>query len=156
MRTYRNYIILTIITLSIVLVLPVLNLQKTKINEEALAQASTNIPNPTCLDNYNTWKTSTTFKNNAPWSTALFSYNPVSAQSTSSFSPYYTDFNIDLNGDGLPDYIYVYHQLSQPNYIGMNDCVMLNNGTGWTVAYKCVSSYDTATSLTKYYGDCAL
>ena len=62
---------------------------------------------------------------------------------------YYFNFQTDINGDGLPDYVYVCHYPDSPSY-KMLDCVYLSNGQGWDLAYRCVA-YRNGT----FYGDCA-
>lgn len=133
---------------------------KDKIKEEIVETRQGNtsrIPdirmsNPTCLDNYNTWNSSTTFKTDAAWSTAMVTTTPTM---TSDEKPY-SDISRDINGDSLPDYVHIYRKTgsSQGTYYNeMYDCVMLNNGEGWDIAYQCVAYADGAGL--KYFGDCA-
>lgn len=112
-----------------------------------------NVPNPTCFDNYESWTSSDTFKADAPWSTAFMATHPMNPNSgnTSYGDYYYFDFNTDLNGDGLPDYIYAYHNYSSSYNINYTiDCVYLSNGQGWDLAYRCIVKSDGT-----FYGDCA-
>jgi len=123
---------------------------------EALAYFSNNnMKNPECLDNYESWKSSKRFKADAPWSTAFMEGHfhnttvQISGHWTSYRDKYYfNNFDRDLNGDGLPDYVYVYHAPSN-DFIYTRDCVYLSNGRGWDLAYRCV------TDSGKFYGDCA-
>lgn len=59
----------------------------------------------------------------------------------------------DLNGDGLPDYVWREQDKigDEANY---RECVYLNNGHGWDAAYRCVHTYTSNRGHT-YYGDCA-
>ena len=69
----------------------------------------------------------------------------------------------DMNGDNLPDYIYISHNVTgfenalNSTYKG---CVLLNNGNGWTRVHVCQA--DTNQNLEtgeftrhEYRGDCA-
>lgn len=127
---------------------------------EALAVGLTGLSNPACSDNYTSWNSSTTFKANAPWSTTFMNSNPVNPNvsregaSDGGSQKYYMNMTTDLNGDGLPDYMYINHYANTTyNYIDIKDCVYLNNGNGWDKAYSCVATYDSGSI--KYYGDCA-
>lgn len=73
---------------------------------------------------------------------------------------YYFNFQTDINGDGLPDYVYVYHYPDSPSYYKMRDCVYLSNGQGWDLAYRCVVEPKSISGRGHpyrlvYYGDCA-
>ena len=108
----------------------------------ANATAPSGIGNPACTDNYLSWTNSTTFKTNTPWSTA-FVVAPTNTLTNG--------FERDINGDGLPDYVYVNHSANTASN-NEQDCVYLSNGTGWTKAYQCVA---VAGTTPRYYGDCA-
>jgi len=112
------------------------------INVANAASTGSGILNPTCVDNFTSWPNSTTFKANVPWSTAMVGEYVQN-------STYTNNFEHDINGDGLPDFMYVFHQ-SGATYTTMTDCVYLSNGAGWTKAYQCV-----ATTTPRFYGDCA-
>jgi hypothetical protein len=56
-----------------------------------------------------------------------------------------------VNGDGLTDYMF-----SERNQNNMAECLMLNNGQGWNVVFRCRASYNSNTGVTTFYGDCAL
>ena len=116
-----------------------------------------------CLDNYENWRKSTSFRANAPWSTAFIRDSNISSPN---------NFNTDLNGDGLVDYVYVAHsnvglcshygstggcQKYIDSYREMQDCVYLSNGNGWNLAYRCVSEKEKVgqNDIVYYYGDCA-
>ncbi len=67
---------------------------------------------------------------------------------------------LDLNGDGLPDYIYSLHGKNQGPQGGageyvIRDCIALNTGSGFDIAYKCVYDLDANGTTRKYHGDCA-
>lgn len=118
------------------------------------------IENPTCLDNYESWPSSSREKQNAKWSTDFLVPITIGqgAQDIQQF--------MDINGDGLLDYLYVnnqyqifgyeYHygsygssyshilidgvETQDKKWRIKNSCVYLNNGAGWDVAYRCVVS----------------
>lgn len=110
-----------------------------------------------CFDNFRNWaQTSQTYDPNQNWSLAFVTgYSYVNAQG-SQFGQWYRMFGnptqhfIDVNGDGLVDYLYSFHGSAiGEGGIGIKDCVALNTGTGWNIAYKCVQEGND------YYGDCA-
>ncbi len=87
----------------------------------------------TCLRGYETWPTSDTRKTDADWS-------PYEFVAHSSTIPALGSRLIDLNGDGLLDYLYSYntdysYTLSGvPHYFtSESSCVMINTGKGWEV-----------------------
>lgn len=114
----------------------------------ANAQVGTNVKDPSCLDNYQSWPSSTTFKSDAPWSVS-FAWAPETSYS------YFNNFEHDINGDGLADYVYFYRALSIAPYgaYAHKACVYLSNGSGWTKAYQCYVSHGTNPPV--FYGDCA-
>ncbi|MCC6643176.1 hypothetical protein IT411_00320 [Candidatus Peregrinibacteria bacterium] len=120
----------------------------------AMAQTPSGAANPICYDNYQSWNSSTTYKTDADWST-WFASSQFPNSGTSKIT---NNFERDINGDGLPDYMYVYHiynSSSGYNYNQMSDCVYLSNGHGWDLAYRCfVIKPNTSTPVT-YYGNCA-
>lgn len=115
---------------------------------EALNSATSK--NPTCIDNYQTWNSSNTYKQTSNW--ALGFVNTFNMPSSGVMN----SLGQDLNGDGLVDYLF--HQKISP--IGSNTtasnaeytCVYLNNGHGWDATYRCVSNGSTNPT---FYGDCA-
>lgn len=125
-----------------------------------LGSAQSNFPMPTCLDNYTTWKKSSTYKANAKWN---LDFIPRVNYEGSDSHP--TDFwkeqFVDLNGDSLPDYTYTFklYNATSSNYTMDGMCVLLNNGAGFDNAYKCKADHEwdnTANAWKKtYYGDCA-
>ena len=62
---------------------------------------------------------------------------------------------MDLNGDGLSDYLY--HSLYQASLpMDLKSCVHLNTGSGWNRAYKCYGKNPTGQPNDwTFYGDCA-
>ena len=88
-------------------------------------------------------------------------YNPDTPYNLSAFSNG-LHFQ-DINGDNLPDYIYVSHETTgsvsalSSTYKG---CLLLNNGNGWTRAHVCLAratQYLDTGEITsqEYRGDCA-
>lgn len=84
--------------------------------------------------------------------------------------PYNLQFHIgsltnafqDVNGDGLPDYVFAFNTVNggQTLIQDYQACVYLNNGSGWTQAYRCYAVTHTNAStgqieVANYYGDCA-
>ena len=66
---------------------------------------------------------------------------------------------LDINGDGLLDYIY-FLKMYQGVTVNSNlegSCIILNNGNGWDIAYKCVALGPVVDDGYKplFYGDCA-
>lgn len=114
----------------------------------AEASSPSGKPNPQCLDNYLSWPSSTIFKSDSPWSTAFV---PATDMPTGS-NYVMNNFERDLNGDGLADYMLVKHS-NHSNGIHTVDCVALSNGSGWEVVYRCF--VDVTVSPAKFYGDCA-
>lgn len=86
-------------------------------------------------------------------------YNPDTPYNLSFFQNGQTGFQ-EINGDGLPDFVYV-----STNYGGTNPesnytgCVYLNNGSGWTKAHICsartVTDSEGNIQSREYRGDCA-
>ena len=88
---------------------------------------------------------------------------------TANYQPYEQKQFLDINGDGLLDYIYMYKYFSynagdmldgDSNVYNINNeesCILLNNGHGWDIVYKCkVRQFDdNGIKHVKYYGDCA-
>jgi hypothetical protein len=56
----------------------------------------------------------------------------------------------DINGDGLTDIV-----LSTANTGNALQYVLLNNGTGYEIAYMCYFIRDNSTGIDTYKGDCA-
>lgn len=111
--------------------------------------------NPSCLDNYESWPTSTTRRTDADWNVAN-----LPQVSYGNYSEYKQQF-LDINGDGLTDYLHM-EKKSQAysgggKYNTEKSCLLLNNGAGWDVAYQCVVllKYENSTYTPYYYGDCA-
>jgi len=122
------------------------------------AIAPSGVKNPACTDNYQTWSSSTVYNQNANWSVGYMRYLPGTTG---------VIFQ-DINGDGLPDYIYHNKGSAYVNqssscgsfYDGEETCVYLSNGHGWSMAYKCYAKCEQTGAypyvyVMKYYGDCA-
>lgn len=110
--------------------------------------ANWGVKNPTCLDNYGTWKKSNVYTNKAKWNVDFIPHTGVTSNTSTQPSK---DSFVELNGDGLPDYIYTERTNTPYNstkYGG--SCVYLNNGSGFDLAYKCYAG-----TSSDYYGDCA-
>lgn len=108
---------------------------------------------PGCINVFDNDVYSLIYKPNSQWGTQ-FMMPSASNGSSSSTSP--INQLIDLNGDGLPDYIYSSHNAGATI---IQDCVYLNTGTGWQKAYVCKVYYvwvpQLGTNQYRYYGDCA-
>lgn len=116
------------------------------------------VPNPTCIDNYESWSHSNDYLANADWN--LDFIPRIQYFSTANDTTYTNEQFVDLNGDGLSDYIYKYRRYWPNAYA--NDftedatCVYLNNGAGFDKAYRCYAYVVTEGSPSQdYYGDCA-
>ncbi|MBI5414697.1 hypothetical protein HZA38_04245 [Candidatus Peregrinibacteria bacterium] len=113
-----------------------------------------------CESDSGSLPSSANLKTDAPWSTVAF---PLHTWEDTKYS-FYTDglsskpeeTFVDINGDGLADYIYRHHYLDNRYSVNqINDCVFLNNGSGWDMVFKCSNLRDPATGQTRWYGDCA-
>ena len=92
---------------------------------------------------------SNTFNPNMPYNLSFFRGSPT------------TQFQ-DINGDSLPDYLWVNNTVNGGTTLVQNyeACVYLNNGSGWTKAYECYAITETTAGTgnitrAEYYGDCA-
>jgi len=114
-----------------------------------VAGVNRNSPNPTCVDNWRSWRSSVNFNANAQWSLDQFpAYNI--GQTDGVIRQF-----IDINGDGLQDFVY-----SNKAVVGavnqFEGCVLLNTGAGWTAAYRCLVNRDPENNNAwTYFGDCA-
>lgn len=129
-----------------------------------------NIPNPSCLDNRDQWPHSQQYNANADWNPAMFPFETLRLGPSEDL-PYNSERRreqlIDLNGDGLLDYLFIFHgHYWRINNQGADrrhalECVYLNNGHGWDGAYRCQSEVDVSHNNNEiisqnYWGDCAL
>ncbi len=114
--------------------------------------------NPSCLDNWENWNHSLVRNENAAWSFKDF---PTATSSSLAEASKIQQF-VDVNGDGLVDYVYakryprMYYASNLAKSVAFtyaNECVVLNNGNGWETAYRCYTK-DTPNGV-EYYGDCA-
>jgi hypothetical protein len=101
-----------------------------------------------CFYNYNSWPNSNNLKIDAPWSTLSIVSNPA----FNNASPRTSQF-LDVNGDGLVDFIHSEY-FEAYNQLYVNECLLLNNGQGWSPAYRCKTETE-ASGLFRFYGDCA-
>lgn len=121
----------------------------------ALSPNLPNIPASYCLVNLNHWQGgSSIYRSDAPYNNLFMNTDGVGG---------YSSQMIDVNGDGLQDYIYSFSRSGgSTSYFEVNTqgCVYLNTGSGWTKVFEC--SAQTYTDLTtgevlsqNYKGDCA-
>ena len=80
----------------------------------------------------NNWKSS-------PWDTTFLI--PPAGNLFTSF--------VDVNGDGLADYVY-----SQSSISNRNSCTYINTGTGWNLAFRCIATQSQG--IWTFKGDCAV
>ncbi|MBN2086859.1 hypothetical protein JW758_00785 [Candidatus Peregrinibacteria bacterium] len=115
---------------------------------------------PSCMDNYESWTHSNTFEEDAPWNLDFIARGEI----IGSMDNNVTEQFLDLNGDGLMDYIYdlrwYYKYSTQTEYTKDRTCVYLNNGNGFDVAYKCYADIyyvenGQPSNNKDFYGDCA-
>jgi hypothetical protein len=112
---------------------------------------------PSCMDNWQTWNHSNTFHEGAPWNLDFIARKSYPSADDAPINT--TEQFIDLNGDGLSDYIYDYRYY----YVGYGNkytkdqtCVYLSNGNGFDLAYHCYADiYYLPTASQDFYGDCA-
>lgn len=129
------------------------------LNKISVLHYSSDVINPDCLDGFLSWPKSQVRKNNADWDTLLIP-KPDYAHYTLEPRQF-----LDLNGDGLIDYLYQkktlrsYDNGSEIEAVNRTQaCVLLNNGSGWNIAFQCVSQAETQPDGSRphtYYGDCA-
>lgn len=131
-------------------------------NAKSSVQASANLPwspnlpilpSAQCLADLSHWSGgSSTYNANSP-------YNNLFMQSGAPVNQL-----IDINGDGLQDYVYsAYTQHADGNdhyNIVTEGCVYLNTGTGWNKVFKCIADIVVANDTGEitsqnYKGDCA-
>ena len=99
---------------------------------QAAALVAGNAPRPICTNDLGSGPTSTTYKQ-SEWDSIFV------VESGGHF--------VDVNGDGLVDYVYT------NNIGGVSGCVYLNTGDGWERVFKCKGSSSSGTWT--YRGDCA-
>lgn len=113
-----------------------------------------------CTDGFKSWKQSSSLNSNAPWN-LLFMKRRFYGNGFVE-PDFENEHFIDLNGDGLVDYLFSRKQNSKANGTNYSDnqsCVYINNGDGFDLVYKCVyltTSTNTNPNYTgTFYGDCA-
>ena len=111
-----------------------------------------NSPDPSCVDNYRSWPASDRFRADAQWSLDQFPAYPIGDAIQAGIIRQF----LDINGDGLQDYIYL-NKVPVENVNQFEGCVLMNNGAGWTTAYKCLVNRDPErNNAWMFFGDCAL
>lgn len=125
--------------------------------ENSLQSVGVHMEFPGCLDNYEAWPTSNKPKQGQIWDLSVFNQQPAYHQNV-------VEQFIDMNGDGLLDYIYM-DRGTHPTYLPgkrfrqFSGCLLTNNGSGHDVSFRCVvrRAYDSRTRKynVNYYGDCA-
>ena len=113
-----------------------------------------------CADDYKSWPKSDKLKKDVPWSNAFMitniqqGYSNTNGSNMSGEMP--KEYIMDLNGDGLVDYLYSAHSVYE--WYDNIDCIYLHNGINWDPVYRCVGKREYYTQY-KYnyvlYGDCA-
>ncbi|HMQ01736.1 MAG TPA: VCBS repeat-containing protein [Candidatus Doudnabacteria bacterium] len=112
-----------------------------------MSESMPNIPNGHCLTAYQAWSGgSSVYNGDSPYS-SLFMPSTNGGIFT------------DINGDGLPDYVYTYYNKISSNYTN-SGCVYLNTGNGWEKVFACWSKVEihgtTGNIISqRYIGDCA-
>ena len=111
-------------------------------------------PDKGCFENIG--NSSSEYKSDVNWSTMMSPIRQYNSQDERGEMPVRTI--TDLNGDGLPDLLYIDHSIIEINsdmrHYSIKDCVLLNNGNGWDLAYRCKTEY-SGNGNTRYYGNCA-
>ncbi|MCF7830824.1 hypothetical protein K9M41_02420 [Candidatus Gracilibacteria bacterium] len=119
---------------------------------EVLGAYPANVPNPDCVDNYESWPNSHEFNAEHIWSLDMIP--------SSNGTDHTVKQLIDLNGDGIPDFFYSYKKKGlfqdDQNFNYGNSCILIGTGKGWNLEYRCVMEYDRDEEQATYYGDCAL
>ncbi len=106
-------------------------------------------PPSRCMDGFSTWPTSEVYQE-GDWESYFIKTDSGTVGAGHNYFHTFTD----VNGDGLPDYLYLMDYSSPGPDIKQN-CIMLNNGSGWEPEYRCrIFRPDNLTPWT-YYGDCA-
>lgn len=104
-----------------------------------------------------TWPYSHTLKQDAAWSTLLMPARTWNAQNSIGEMPL-RQF-IDLNGDGMLDFIFsdgVMNIGGTWEIYELKSVVLLNNGHGWDIAFKCIAQADNKVPAnSEFRGDCA-
>ena len=114
-------------------------------------------PDNGCFDNME--KSSLKFNSESPWSTMQSPTRHYDSYANYGEQPLRTI--TDLNGDSLPDLLYINHVRTNPtsseNWLYIRDCIMLNNGNGWDIVYRCKTTPEVHDgNKLRFYGDCAL
>lgn len=113
------------------------------------------VPNPTCLDNYQDWNHSNAYTDAEDWNVDFLPHAQIMSGSKYEGK---TDQFLDVNGDGLADYVYAlryYYQQNGQKITRNSSCVYLNTGRGFESVYRCVAHVDHNNDTEDYWGDCA-
>ena len=118
-----------------------------------------------CFDDIASYPWSTNYKEDVQWQIdfiprGITRYEDGSTSTYAEKNQPYSQF-LDINGDGLLDYLYVdsyeyYGPGIQVNYPKkyLRSCVMINTGTNWERAYVCKATINY-TGNDHFQGDCA-
>ena len=109
----------------------------------------TGTPAGRCIDGYTSWPTSDVYKE-SPWENHFINPDRVSGNDTRETSTF-----LDVNGDGLVDYLYSSWLSGFGGSRYLSGCVMLNNGAGWDPAYRCYMGRPDNVTPWTFWGDCA-
>ncbi|MCF7831093.1 hypothetical protein K9M41_03830 [Candidatus Gracilibacteria bacterium] len=124
---------------------------------------------PACLDNYEDLPHSGEYTPNNDWSLKFFPFEFWNREANrrgvpipyfDSPDPRREQF-IDVNGDGFVDYFYTFHKANVDgggdiDSREIQECVYLNSGHGWDLAYRCYGIIDVEDNTGTFYGDCAV
>jgi len=146
-------------------------------NPVVLGELRQDIMAPACLDNYEDWAHSNEYTGENNWSLGFlpFEYWHVQQMEGGAVRPSFDSPHprreqfIDFNGDGLLDYFYAFRKgnvkyrptnqgvyVLDTDYREIQECVLLNNGHGWDLVYKCYGNINLENNSGEFYGDCAL
>ncbi len=121
-----------------------------------------------CFDDFANWPHSGDYNEEVLWSMNFLPFEAWTSVHHHPQNPHqpYTAFAnpdprrewmIDINGDGLLDYVYVYRSSGTRRVV--RECVYINNGKGWDPVYRCHGSVGYNQNQRRYvgyyYGDCA-
>ncbi|MCF7831092.1 hypothetical protein K9M41_03825 [Candidatus Gracilibacteria bacterium] len=134
-----------------------------------LAEIRQDIIAPACLDNYEDLPHSREHTDNNDWSLSFLPFEAWNDEPKDGWGapiPYFEnpqakrEFVMDINRDGLSDFIYTYHAFHLHNAQVINreiqECVLLNNGHGWEPVYRCYGIINVDNNTGSFYGDCAV
>jgi hypothetical protein len=136
-------------------------------SKENQAQAIWHLEESTgCAEGYLDWPSSMSKDDDDPWNLSMLTHQTDYYHDIAGFFiPTTFEQMMDINGDGLPDYVLSYKAPQVSNVFisgtivatvqGYSvDCVYLNTGKGWEKSYQCVQRY-LGGGYPQYFGDCA-